>query len=469
MALRMTCALFGLALFWAFAPGIANSDTIDMIAQGIARNINTWHSPATSLFAGFAAPLGMPNGFLVLQVALAAVCVVYLCAWVGKALSTQDLALSIVLAIVTVYTSLLIVLASAYAIKDMWIALLLTAAGMLLYSGAALPATIAAVSLCAIAVLIRPVSILAIAPFILAAAMASTRGFTKATGAAILVLVSIAALPSIFNAAADAKIDSPTTPLFVFDIVGIGMQMPAPAQFVSERTGLSLTNEQLKKCHSSSSARPLIWGDCAAYRPPLKAEICIWGYCPATPSPTTDTWLRTISQHPLEYFKHRLAYYHEFMERVDIERNGWVARPMFQEHASNSPKRIGELTLPPEVKISFTGEGDNPILNALISVHRFLSSIGLGSPYGWTIVSLIAIAVAWTADRNLFSVAFLSVTAIAASSIANTITFMLLSAHAGPRYLCWSLVGRALAMTLALLSLARKRAALRVASPLSIA
>ncbi len=55
--------LFGLALYWAFTPGITNWDTILIIGEGISWGIKDSHSPAASLFARLAAPLGMPNGF----------------------------------------------------------------------------------------------------------------------------------------------------------------------------------------------------------------------------------------------------------------------------------------------------------------------------------------------------------------------------------------------------------------------
>ena len=229
-------AILALALYFAFAPGIANPDTIDIIGQGITGRISDWHSPAASLFAGLAAPLGMPNGFLIVQTVLAASCACYLGVLTWRTMSRRSLGLSALIALVSTYAVLLIVLASVYSIKDMWIALLLVSAGLLLYRNEGIASTIVALFLCATAVLIRPISIFPTLPLIAIAiqTLLSNRSLLMKLGATIVAVGTIATLPAVFVTAANAVDSNPETPTFVYDIVGVAMQMPDPSKFLSE-------------------------------------------------------------------------------------------------------------------------------------------------------------------------------------------------------------------------------------------
>ncbi len=208
------------------------------------------------------------------------------------------------------------------------------------------------------------VSIFPVAPLIVVAVSSLTGRFSTKVGATVLALASIAILPSVFVAATNAEDTEPEATLFVYDIIGIAVQTPDPPGFIRERIGVSFTAEQLQDCYNSKSVRPFLWhGKCTF-------DDRLW--------PKKEMWLRTIRQYPWEYLKHRFSHHGELFGRIDVQMDGWVDRPMFAEH--NSPKSIGDLVFPPEINFSISGDGDNPILNAVLRHQRFIVRSALALP-----------------------------------------------------------------------------------------
>lgn len=439
--------MLAVALFWMFWPGIINPDIASVIVDGVTGNIGDWHSPAVSLYVGLTYRLGMPQGLLLVQVVLAAYCVVALIWLCSQSFKQNSIVRASVGTVFAAYAALLLVLCAAYAMKDMWIPLFLSAALLVLAtSRGAAWASCVAFGLCAIAVLIRSVTIVPALPIVIAAIysieLPVVRKFHRPVSTALVVVVLLA-LPFVVKMLADARSEKPQLPLFVFDVVGIGMQSDDTVEFVSSRLGVEYSLEQLDECftrYSPASSEAFFWGACATqFAPDVKERLA-------------KTWITTIAAHPLEYLNHRLSFSRSFLAPVDVPMGGWVARRLFENVGVNSPKWFGQLNVPPSVDITLTGEKTGVGHGYLLQVQREISALGLGLPFIWLAMVLASVGFAWSNRRVGGFEMQAAAWAAAVSAVGNGLVFMAFSPHAGSRYLVWSLIGAVLALAISLLS-----------------
>lgn len=440
--------LLAAALFWMFWPGLINPDITSVIVDGVTGNIGDWHSPAASLYVGLTYHLGMPQGLLLVQVVLASYCVVALISLCRQSFEQNRMLRALVGTVFAAYAVLLLVLCAAYAMKDMWIPLCLSAALLVVAtSRGAAWASCVAIGLCAIAVLIRSVTIVPALPIVIAAIYSiettTFKRFHRPASAALVVVVLLA-LPFLVKMLADARSEKPQLPLFVFDVVGMGMRSDNPVDFVSSRLGVEYSLEKLDECftrYSPASSEAFFWGACATqFAPDVRERLA-------------KTWVTTIASHPLEDLSHRLSFSRNLLAPVDVPMGGWVARPLFEDVGVNSPKWFGRLNVPPAVDITLTGEKPGIGRSYLLRVQRGFSALGLGQPFIWLAMALAAVGVAWSVRRGARFEMQAVAWAAAVSAVGNGLVFMAFSPHAGSRYLVWSLIGAVLALAISLLSL----------------
>ncbi|MGF6434319.1 hypothetical protein [Bradyrhizobium elkanii] len=438
-------ALLGLALYVSFYPGSLNYDTIDIIRMGFVGDINDWHSPAASEFARWLYPVGMPDAFLIVQVAVAAYFAVEFVALLPR---KSVGALSAIAWAIGLYTTALVVLCAAYVVKDMWIAILFAACGVRL-TGANRKGwqVVADLALIAIAVLVRPACIIPAVPLVVAS-IASTRrvGWKVGAGASAVCVVLILALPAVVKNMSGARSDHPESPLFMYDIIGIGMRTVEPAKFVNDRLNSSYSLPELKQCYSAETVEPFLWGACPIDRLKLPLDHLV------------VSWAKAIMEHPAAYLRHRVWFNINLFESVDQPMGGWFNRPMFYEAEAgiNSPRFAGQFPLPAGMKISMTPAESGVVLTSMVSFERAVSFLGMRYPLAWVLLSIVSILVVVSGGVARTGTAAI---AVAVSSLLNTASFMALASYNGGRYLTWSMIGGVLSLTLAIVAVqTRKRA-----------
>ncbi len=419
LAVVAAALLLAAASFAALWPGYALYDSVGQFRQALSGRYDDWHPPVMArLWALLHGRFGGTTGPM-LAVQLGGY-------WLGFGLIAEALATTgrwrSAVAVLLLAGSPLLLGWQAAILKDAQMLGALVA-GVGIIAAFALrdrrvPTIAAAVValLFGYALLVRSNAVFAVVPLVVLLAPRPVGLIAKLLAIGALSLAVIAAEPwlnhHLFNARTTGV--EKTQPLY--DLAAIGVREGRDSPF----TPAELAIFRAKGCVKAYFWDPL--DDEAACRGQLAR---LQGKEPAT---LYRLWARGIAAHPAAYAKHRLAHWNS------TER--WLV----------PPGRIGAE--PPEA----SEPNDLGLIAPLSRLATIIQSLGAaeaGTPLGWPIVwsllALVAAAVAWS-RRNEPAAGF--ALALAGSALGMEASFLVVSISSDLRYHLWPMAASALALIL---------------------
>jgi hypothetical protein len=420
---RAAIALAALALaagaFAALWPGYALYDSVGQFRQALSGQYDDWHPPVMArLWALLHAQFGGTTGPM-LAVQLGSY-------WLGFGLIAEALATTgrwrAGAAVLLLAASPLLLGWQGAILKDaQMMGALVAATGIL---GAfqlrdrrvPIVARTAAAMLVVYALLVRSNAVFAVVPLVVFLARRPSGLIGKLFVIALLSLGVIAAEPSINHRLFDATPTGIEKAQPVYDLAGIGVRDPGGSPF----TPAELATIRARNCVKSFFWDPL--GDetaCGGAVARLRNE---------QPGALYGLWARAIIGHPWAYARHRLAHWNS-TERWLVPAGRIGAEPP----TNSEPNDLG-LAGPASSNAA-----------ALQSAGGVEAGTPLGWPMPWTILAVVAAAVAW-ARRNEPAAGL--ALALAASAIGLEASFLVVSIASDLRYHLWSMAASALAWIL---------------------
>jgi len=261
-------------------------------------------------------------------------------------------------------------------------------------------------------VLVRANSIFAAAPLVmywLSGDLFSRRIWPQAAAAFLVPVMLLGATAGFNHGLLQAEADHPEDSLFLFDLVGISHLRDTnfvPGPWTEAQA------TQIRKCYGPDKWDHIGMGPCAFFTDTLD-ERHIWG-APAV----RDAWIAAMTQHPLDYAAHRLAFTNQFLR--------WIG-----------PIPVQDTFLESEMPDPRWEHHPGHIFRFYEQICVALANSPLFRPYFWLLLSLCGLVASWFAtdgpQRRFAAVA-------SASAAIYLLTYIPFGVASDFRYAYWSII-----------------------------